>query len=258
MAEVAWYDIKAKGWLRDLFIILHFPYTLWHLAYVFIGAALAPQLNWATLGWTVWAFFLGMGIGAHCLDELNGRPLRTKIPGVLLWTLAVVSILGAISIGVFVGVRESVWVIPCIVFGGFIVFAYNMEWPRDWARFGLFRELGLVGFFHRDIWFGFAWGAFPVLTAYIAQTHTLSLTIILVAVACLGYSLVQRMLSTQARFWRRKVFMLEGHYFTDAPLEPNRPIVLTKQDIIKPAEVALQCMTWTVIVAALGLLLLHI
>jgi len=244
MAEVAWYDIKAKGWLRDLLIILHPPYTLWHLAYVVIGAALAPTMNWATLGWTLLAFFLAMGLGAHCLDELNGRPLRTKIPGVLLWTLAVVSIAGAISIGVFVGVRETVWVIPSIIFGGFIVFAYSLEWAR--------------GFFHHDFWFGFAWGAFPVVTAYIAQTHTVSWGVAGVAVACLLYSMAQRVLSFHGRFWRRKVLMFEGHYFTEVPTEPNRPRVLTKQDIIGPAEVALKFMTWTVVAAAIGLLLLHI
>ena len=244
MAEVAWYDIKAKGWLRDLIIILHPPYTLWHLSYVLIGAALAPTMNWSTLGWTVWAFFLAMGIGGHCLDELNGRPLRTKVPGVLLWTLAIVSIAGAIAIGVFVGVRETVWVIPCILFGGFIVFAYNLEWFR--------------GFFHHDFWFGFAWGAFPAVTAYIAQTHTVSWGIAGVAVACLLYSMAQRVLSFHGRFWRRKVLVFEGRYFTDLPKEPNTPRVLTKQDIIGPAEVALKFMTWTVVAAAIGLLLLHI
>ena len=244
MAEVAWYDIKAKGWLRDLVILLHFPYSVWHLSYVVIGAALAPTMNWGTLGWTVLAFFLAMGIGGHCLDELNGRPLRTKIPGVLLWTLAIVSVVGAIAIGVFVGVKETVWVIPCIIFGGFIVFAYNLEWFR--------------GFFHHDEWFGFAWGAFPAVTAYIAQTHTVSWGIAGVAVACLLYSMTQRVLSFHGRFWRRKVFFLEGRYFTEVPKEPNQPRVLTKQDIIGPAEVALKFMTWTVVAAAVGLIVAHI
>lgn len=242
---VAWYDAPGRGWLRDIWVLAHFPYTCWNLSYVVIGAALAPQLDWATLGWTLLAFALAMGIGAHSLDELNGRPLRTKIPGALLWTLAVVSIAGAIAIGVLIGVRETVWVIPCIIFGGFIVFAYNLEW-------------GPKGFFHRDEWFGFAWGAFPAITAYVAQTHTVSLALILLAAACLLYSMTQRVLSTQARFWRRKVLMFEGHYFTEAPTEPNRPRVLTKQDIIEPAEVALKFMTWTVVAAAVGLLLLHI
>lgn len=265
MAKVAWYDIKAKGWLRDLLIILHPPYTLWHLCYVLIGASLALEMNWGTLVWTLLAFFLAMGIGGHCLDELSGRPLRTNVPGALLWTLAIVSIAGAIAIGVLVGVRETIWVVPCIIFGGFIVFAYNLEWPRDWARFGLFRELGLVGFFHHDFWFGFAWGAFPAVTAYIAQTHTVSWGIAGVAVACLLYSMTQRVLSSQARFFRRKVGALRGRYY----LEGEGPVVpgttgwaqgggLNKEMIIRPAEVALKFMTWTVVAAAIGLLLSNI
>ncbi|MBA7681838.1 hypothetical protein ES703_90179 [subsurface metagenome] len=242
---VAWYDAPGRGWLRDIWVLSHFPYTIWHLSYVPIGAALAPRLDWGVLGWTILAFFLAMGIGGHCLDELNGRPLRTQLPSWGLWLAVVLSIAGAIAIGILIGVRETVWVIPSIVFGGFIVFAYNLE-------------LGPKGFFHRDEWFGFAWGAFPVLTAYVAQAHTISPEIVFVAGGCLLYSMVQRVLSLQARFWRRKVLMFEGHYFTDAPTEPNRPRVLTKQDIIKPAELALKLMTWTVVAAAVGLLLIHL
>ncbi|KKK73131.1 hypothetical protein LCGC14_2896930, partial [marine sediment metagenome] len=114
------------------------------------------------------------------------------------------------------------------------------------------------GFFHTNFWFGSAWGASPAMTAYVAQTHTVSPALILVAAACLLYSMTQRKLSTQARFWRRKVLMLVGHYFTDAPTEGPFGWVLTKQDIIEPAEVALKFMTWTVVAAAIGLLLLHI
>jgi len=245
MTGVAWYDVKVKGGLRDFIIILHPPYTLWHLAYVLIGAALAPVMNWATLGWTVLSFFLGMGIGGHCLDEINGRPLKTQVPTWLLWYYASVAIAGAVAIGVLIGVRETVWVIPCIIFGGFIVFAYNMEW-------------GPKGFFHRDEWFGFAWGAFPVITAYIAQAHTVTPTIILVAAACLLYSMTQRILSTQARFWRRKVCRVDGLYVLYPDPVVGRPRKLQKEDIFGPADRALKYMTWTVVVGAIGLLIRNI
>lgn len=251
MAQVAWYDVKAKGWVRDFVILLHPPYTMWHLAYVVIGAALAPSINWVTLGWTLLAFFLGMGICAHCADELKGRPLRTKIPGWFLALLCGLSLGGAVYIGVAIGLKETIWILPLIIFGVFIVFAYNLEWFR--------------GFFHTNFWFGFAWGAFPAITAYIAQTHTVSPVIGLVAIACLLYSMAQRVLSLHARFWRRRVTAIEGHYFEtpDYPVVPSIPYWgqshnLTKQAIIEPAEVALKYMTWTVVAAAIGLLLLHI
>ena len=250
--EIAWYDVSGSGWLRDIWIILHFPYTIWHLSYVIIGAALAPELNWGTLGWTVLAFFLGMGIGGHCLDELCGRPLRTKVPGTLLWTLAIVSIASAIAIGVVIGMRETVWVIPCIIFGGFIVFAYNLEW-------------GPKGFFHRDEWFGLAWGAFPAVTAYIAQTHTVSWGLAGVAAACLLYSMTQRVLSSHAREFRRRVRGIEGGYYHygSGPVCPHCPdggglIPLTAEVIIGPAEVALKFMTWTIITMAIGMLIWHL
>jgi len=264
MAGVAWYDLSGKfpQWFRDLWVLSHPFYTVWHLSYVLIGAALAPVMNWATLGWTVLAFFLGMGIGGHCLDELCGRPLLTKIPGVLLWTLAVVSIAGAVSIGIVVGVRETVWVIPCIIFGGFIVFAYNMEWPSSSWRPFLGVSFGPPGFFHRDIWFGMAWGAFPTITAYIAQTHTVSPAIILVAAACLLYSMTQRVLSTQARYFRRKVGAIEGEYYLqgEQPLTRSpglgNPHPITRDIIIGPADRALKFMTWTVGAGAIGLLII--
>jgi len=251
MAEVAWYDVKMKGWLRDLLILLHPPYTLWHLSYVPIGAALAPVMNWPILGWTVLAFFLGMGIGGHCLDELNGRPLKTQIPTWLLGCVAVISIAGAVTIGVFIGLKETIWVLPCILFGSFIVYAYNMEWCK--------------GFFHRDIWFGFAWGAFPAITAYLAQAHTITPEVILVAAFALLYSMTQRVLSTQARYFRRKVGVIEGEYYLhgEQPTTPGAPGLgnphpITRDTIIGPADLALKYMTWTVVIAAIGLLLLHI
>ena len=70
-ARPAFYALRSGGW-RDYVTLLHPPYTLWHLSYVAIGAALAPRLDWAVLGWTVLAFALALGIGAHALDELSG------------------------------------------------------------------------------------------------------------------------------------------------------------------------------------------
>ena len=244
MVEVAWYDRRRKGWLRDFIVLLHPPYTLWHLSYIPIGAALAPVMNWATLGWTLLAFFLGMGISAHCADELKGRPLRTIIPGWILALLGVLSLGGAAVIGLTVGLEETLWIFPCVIFGVFIVFAYNLE------LFG--------GFFHTNFWFGFAWGAFPVLTAYGVQTHTVSPAMILVAAACLLYSMTQRVLSLHCRFFRRKVEGLEGRYYLEGKTTRWEYGKLTKQMIIEPAEVALKLMMWTVVAAAAGLLLLRL
>jgi len=241
---VAWYDVKGQGPLRDIFVLLHPPYTAWHLSYIPIGAALAPVMNWSLLGWTVLSFFLGMGIAGHCLDELNGRPLKTTLPAWLLWFLTGLGLGGALSIGLIIGARETLWVIPCIVFGAFIVLAYNLELGK--------------GFFHRDIFFGIAWGAFPAITAYVAQTHTLSWAAVLLALFAYFLSMAQRKLSLQSRFWRRKVVGIEGvyrYYWKEHLLQTK---LTNKEFIIGPSDLALKYLNAAVVAAALGLLMMHL
>ena len=96
----AFYALASGGW-RDYVTLLHVPYTLWHLSYVAIGAALAPNFETKRLVAALVAFFLGMGVGAHALDELQGRPLQTRIGTGTLVALAALSIAGAAGIGVF-------------------------------------------------------------------------------------------------------------------------------------------------------------
>jgi hypothetical protein len=189
-AEVrpAFYALRSGGW-RDYVTLLHPPYTLWHLSYAALGAAVAPHMKWGLLGWTVLAFFLAMGIGAHALDELNGRPLRTGIPSSLLIGLAIASIAGACAIGVVVAAGSTWWLLPFVAFGAFVAVAYNLE---------LFE-----GAFHSDLWFGVAWGAFPVLTAYFAAAERVRVEALAAATAALLVSLAQRTLSTEVRFARR-------------------------------------------------------
>jgi hypothetical protein len=248
---VAWYDVKGQGWLRDIFVLLHPPYTLWHLSYIPIGAALAPVMNWALLGWTYLAFFLGMGIGGHFLDELNGRPLKTQIPGAVLWVVAGLSIAGAMVIGVLIGVKTTVWIIPCILFGAFIVFAYNLE-------------LGLPGqgpkprFFHMDFWFGVAWGAFPAITAYVVQTGNMSWDSGFIGLFALLFSMAQRKLSLQSRYWRRRVTHLEGHFLISLPKGGSTWGQVSQRIIIGPVDLALKYLNGAVVAIALGLLLIRV
>jgi hypothetical protein len=184
----AFYALTGGGW-RDYVSLLHPPYTLWHLSYVAIGAALAPHMNWGLLGWTTLAFLLAMGIGAHALDELNGRPLRTGIPAPVLVGLAAVSIAAACAIGLVAAAGSTWWLLLFIVFGAFIAVAYNLE---------LFD-----GAFHSNLWFAASWGSFPVLTAYFAVAERLRAEAFAAAAFALLLSLVQRTLSTEVRFARR-------------------------------------------------------
>jgi hypothetical protein len=185
----AFYALEAGGW-RDYVTILHLPYTGWHLSYVAIGAALAPELEGRRLLAALAAFFLALGIGAHALDELHDRPLRTRIPDGVLIALAAVSIGGAIAVGVAASLLWTLWLLFFVAAGGFLVVAYNLE------LFG--------GAFHSDVWFGLAWGAFPVLATYFVTAEELTETAIIGAGFAFVTSLAQRALSTQVRNIRRR------------------------------------------------------
>ena len=187
-ARPAFYALRPGGW-RDYVTLLHAPYTLWHLSYVALGAALVPHIRWGLLGWTVFAFLLAMGVGAHALDELNGRPLRTEIPSAVLVALALASIAAASAIGIWVAASRTWWLLLFVAFGAFIVAAYNLELAG--------------GAFHSDVWFALAWGAFPLLTAYFASARRLDWAPIAGAAFAVCTSLAQRVLSTEVRFARR-------------------------------------------------------
>ena len=191
----AFYALAPGGW-RDVVTLLHPPYTAWHLSYVAIGAAVAPTLHAGRLAAALGAFFLGVGVCAHALDELNGRPLRTRLSDRTLVTLAVVSLIGAVAIGVAGAVAVSATVVPFVAAGAFIVVAYNLE------LFG--------GRFHSDAWFAAAWGAFPALTGYWINALELRPEGVLVAAACFLLSVAQRRLSTPARELRRRTVAVSG------------------------------------------------
>ena len=191
----AFYALSPGGW-RDYWTLLHPPYTVWHLSYVAIGAALAPTLNVEYLVRTLLAFFLAVGLAAHALDELHGRPLRTRIPSGVLIAIAAVGLAGAVALGIDGAIHISPWLIVFIVVGAFLTLAYNLEVAG--------------GVFHSDLWFALAWGAFPALTAYFAQTARVSVAAVVAAAGCTALSAAQRALSTPVRRLRRQQAEVEG------------------------------------------------
>jgi len=228
----AFYALEEGGW-RDYVTLLHVPYTAWHLAYVVVGGCLVADVPWGRLGLTVLAFFLAMGIGAHALDELSGRPLRTSIPSRVLVALAVASVAAACAIGIAVALSFSLWVVPLVAVGAFLVPAYNLE------LFG--------GRFHSDVWFGLAWGAFPVVTAYVACSGTLRLAAVLAAGWATVLSLAQRRLSTPVRRARREVVAVTG----EVELSSGGREPITSESLVAAPEAALRLLALsTVLVAA--------
>jgi heme O synthase-like polyprenyltransferase len=235
----AFYALRGGGW-RDYVTLLHPPYTAWHLSYVAIGAALAPSLQVSRLLPALAAFFLAVGVGAHALDELNGRPLGTTIPRSLLIGGAVTSIAAAAAIGLLGALTVNAWIALFVAAGVFIVVAYNLE---------------LVGGrFHSDFWFAAAWGAFPLLTGYFAVAERITLDALLAALFALALSLAQRRLSTWVRHLRRRVARVAGTIErTDGSDEE-----VTKEALLGPAEGALRALTTATVALAAALVMMRL
>jgi hypothetical protein len=235
-ARPAYYAASPGGW-RDWWTLLHPPYTAWHLSYVVIGAALAPRVSLIPLLWTLAAFFLAVGLAAHALDELNGRPLQTRIPTATLVAVTVVGLVGAVAFGAY-GVARVGWVlVPFMIVGPALVVAYNAE------LFG--------GIIHTDLGFAAAWGAFPVLTAYTAQTGRLAVAPVLAALAALAMSAAQRRLSTPARTLRRRSVRVEG----SVTLADGEVMAVDQVTMLAPLEGALRAMSWGLVLLAAAMAL---
>ncbi|MCW2964148.1 MAG: hypothetical protein JWO17_1400 [Actinomycetia bacterium] len=210
----AFYALRGGGW-RDYVTLLHPPYTLWHLSYVAVGAALAPHFHLNRLLWALASFFLAMGVAAHALDELKGRPLRTRIPSAVLVAVAAVSLAGACAIGIGAARAWGWWLLAFVVVGAAAVPLYNLE-------------LAL----HTDWGFALTWGAFPALTGYFVEAQTLRVETVAAAAYAFALSLAQRALSTPVRQARRE-------HGTTAGTEP--------------LERALRLLTWASVMLAVAL-----
>jgi hypothetical protein len=232
----AFYALRPGGW-RDYVTLLHPPYTLWHLSFVAVGAALAPHMDWELLGWTTLAFALAMGVGAHALDELSGRPLQTRISPRMLTALAVVSISAAAAIGITVAVSRTLWLLVFVAVGAFLVVAYNLE------LFG--------GAFHGGLWFPAAWGAFPALTAYFASARTLHAAAFAAAAYAFASSWAQRRLSTPVRLVRRRVVSIEG----EVRLDDGTTLPVDADALAAAPEAALKMLAAAAVLVAGALLL---
>ena len=232
----AFYALRPGGW-RDLLTLLHPPYTAWHLSYVALGAAAAPVLHGDRLAATLGAFFLAVGVAAHALDELNGRPLGTQLRGGALVALAAASLAGAVAIGVIGAATVSIGLLPFVAVGAFLVVAYNLEL--------------LGGRFHSDLWFAAAWGAFPALTGYWINALDFHAQGLAVAAACFLLSVAQRRLSSPVRELRRRTLSVSG----EQRLADGTAVELDAARIAAPMEGALRACAFALVLLAAGLVI---
>jgi hypothetical protein len=238
-ARPAFYALAPGGW-RDYVTLLHPPYTAWHLSYVAIGACLAPNLYTGRLAATAAAFFLALGVSAHALDELNGRPLATRIPEGVLIALSTVPLAAAVAIGIAGAIAFNLWLLVFVGVGLAIVPVYNLE------LFG--------GAIHNAAGFALAWGAFPLLTGYFACAGTITWVALLAAAYAALTSYVQRVLSTPVRHLRRRVASVGGAL----ELRDGGSEAVTRETIAAAPERALQALAAAHVALAASLLVLRL
>ena len=214
----AFYALRPGGW-RDYWTLLHPPYTAWHLSYVLLGAALAPSPDPRVVGSALLAFFLAVGIAAHSFDELQGRPLGTRIPSRVLVALGACGLAGALALGIAAATVVGPGYLVFVVAGAALVLLYAFEVP-------------LV---HSDLGFALAWGGFPVLAT---------------AFAAALVSLAQRRLSTPVRRIRRKGVAFHGEIrYRDGSRE-----TLTAPTLIAAPEAALRLLWLAMLALGVGAL----
>jgi hypothetical protein len=226
----------GRGRLGDAVTLLHPPYTAWHLSYLALGASVAPHVHLDRLLWGLAAFALAVGVAAHALDELHDRPLGSGFSDRTLRLAALVSLVGALAIGVGGIVSVSLWLIPLVIAGGLCLPAYNLE-------------LG-GGRFHGDLWFAIGWGAFPAFTGYFVNALTVDVPGLLMALGCLAMSLAQRRLSSAARELRRRTVAVSGvRQLSDGSSEP-----ISLPWLLGPLDGALAVLSLTVVLLAAALM----
>jgi demethylmenaquinone methyltransferase/2-methoxy-6-polyprenyl-1,4-benzoquinol methylase len=231
----AFYAAARGGW-RDYWTLLHPPYTIWHLSYVLLGAAIAPAPDPKIVAGALVAFGLAVGVGSHAFDELAGRPLRTKIPSPVLVAMGTAALAVAVAIGLVGATMFGPLFLLFVIVGGATVVLYGLEAP----------------IVHSDIGFALGWGAFPVAaTAFATGAHPVPT--VLAAFAAAVLSLAQRRLSTRARQIRRCATTITGEIvYSDGTRES-----IDARSIIGAAESGLSIFWIAILAASLAVLLAH-
>ena len=229
----AFYALRPGGW-RDYWTLLHPPYTLWLLSNALLGAAIAPAPDPRIVAGGLLAFGLAVGVAAHSFDELQGRPLSTRIPSGVLVALGTVALAIAVGLGIAALPIVGAGLLAFVGVGAALVIGYAFEAPV----------------IHSDVGFALAWGAFPALTLAYA-TGAPPVPAIAVAAGAAFLSLAQRRLSTRVRAIRRKAVSVAGQiHYRDGTREP-----VDARSLIAAPEAGLRLLWPAIALLAVGVLL---
>ena len=244
---VFWYA-RHGGKIKEFYTVLHLPYTSMVLSYVLIGAALSPTLFVDRLVFTLLAYFLGLGIAAHALNELNARHWGTSLSKADLQIAFLFSLVGALSIGLYgvevlynasSGSRLPPSILALlIVLETFFLFAYNTNYAG--------------GRFHNDLSFAFAWAFLPFLTSYFVNSLIIPIGAVLIGLALAATGMIEINLSRWCKSFRRKSNVVDVR-FEDGSLMP-----ISTARLIRNPERALKLIVIAVGLLGIGLLLVRV
>lgn len=187
-----WYAGRDSP-LGELWTMLHPPYTLMVLSFVVMGAAMSPRFSVPLLLATGVAYFLGLGVGAHFLDQITGMGSRyvRHWSDRALWAAGLAGVGGAVAIGV---AGAFLVIGPGLLFLVAVQAACAVGYPLA----PLFR-----GAFHRDSVFAISWGGLPFLTSFYAQAGSVTVPAVLLAGALAGIAVAEIRISRISRSARR-------------------------------------------------------
>jgi hypothetical protein len=221
---------------------MHLPYTSMVLSYVLIGAFISPTIHLYRVILTLVAYFLGLGLSAHALNELRASHWADALGKKELTVLFVVPLVGAVAIGFYAmfdlyALSDSM--VPSLALLGFIIletfflFAYNTD------AFG--------GIFHSDLAFAFSWAALPTLISYYANALTITIGAVLVALAMAATAGIEINLSRWCKDFRRRKPLAEMRF-----ADGSQEAIGTVQLLARP-ERALKLIVAAVDLIAIGL-----
>lgn len=238
----AWFF--GEGRYRRYVDLLYLPYTAMVLSYVVIGAAMAPIIHYDRLAATLLAYFLGVGLSAHYLNEAATARASTNISRRRLLTISLSALSTALLIGVYYALTVSLVLFVFVFVETFFLFSYNV---------GSF----MSGRFHNDFWFSFSWGSLPLLTSYFVNALTITPSSLLMSVVAGLTASIQARLSRWLKDWRRNpqlddiLFKFEGN---QVPLSKKFDL----NTLIWKPQSALKILVLTVNLLAISMLLLRL
>ena len=240
-ASGAWYA-RSGSKARELYTIMHLPYTSMVLSYVLIGAALSPSFYPNRVILTLFAYFLGLGLSAHALNELHSRHWGEALGKRELEILFAAPLVGAVLIGAY-GILALYYVtssllaplvlLAFISLETFFLFGYNTDLSR--------------GRFHTNLSFAFSWAALPAVISYYVNALAITIGIVLIALAVAATAGIEINLSRWCKDFRRKGPLTEIQFADSTKLN------MTTAELIAKPEKSLKLIVLAVDLIAIGL-----